>query len=170
MAKWQQGCAEHHFSLGTRTRYPWEPALEAGMLVLSRSEGDGITFPDLELKVQVLRITGNRVQVGIDADPKIRALRSELASSDLGESYSRTSKKAHSQMQAQSEIQNQINALQQTLDIAQQQLNRGEPKRAERTLEQFHLPGSVTKVSEPGPGYNIQKSSESAASGEQLAC
>jgi carbon storage regulator CsrA len=140
------------------------------MLVLSRSEGEGITFPDMDLKVQVLRITGNRVQVGVDADPKIRALRSELASSDLGQKYARTTSKKQGKTQACCEIQSQINALQQTLDIAQQQLDRGEPKRAVWTLEQFHLSGSVTKVSEPSPGYSVAKSDGAVAPGEQLAC
>ncbi len=140
------------------------------MLVLSRSEGEGITFPDLDLKVQVLRITGNRVQVGIDADPKIRALRSELASSDLGQKYARTSKKSQNQTQAQSEIQNQINSLQQTLDIAQQQLDRGEAKRAEWTLEQFHVAGNVTKVSEAIPSYSISQPATAVAPEQQLAC
>ncbi len=140
------------------------------MLVLSRSEGEGITFPDMDLKVQVLRITGTRVQVGIDADPKIRALRSELTSSDLGQKYARTINNNHGKTQAFCEIQSHINALQQMLDIAQQQLDRGEPKRAGWTLEQFHLSGSVIKVSEPGPGYTFVNSAGAITPEEQLAC
>jgi carbon storage regulator CsrA len=139
--------------------------MEAEMLVLSRSEGEGVTFPDLDLKVQVLRITGNRVQVGIDAHPKIRALRSELASSDLGKKYSHSV----SQPQECCEIQNQINALQQTLDIAQQQLDRGELKRAEWTLEQFHMPSSAARVSEPQTSYTVNQQKPSLAE-QQLAC
>jgi len=136
------------------------------MLVLSRSEGEGITFPDMDLKVKVLRISGNRVQVGIDADPKIRALRSELASSDLGQKYAPHNRET----QVCCELQNQINALQQTLDIAQQQLDRGESKRAEWTLEQFHMPRSVSKVSETGASYYVKPQVEPAVPEQQLAC
>jgi carbon storage regulator CsrA len=140
------------------------------MLVLSRSEGEGITFPDMDLKVQVLRITGNRVQVGIDAAPKIRALRSELASSDLGQKYARTTNNKLGKTQACCELQSQINALQQTLDIAQQQLDRGELKRAESTLEQVNVAANVTKVSEPAPSYSTKQPITVLAAEQHLAC
>jgi len=140
------------------------------MLVLSRSEGEGITFPDMDLKVKVLRITGNRVQVGIDADPKIRALRSELASSDLVQKYSQDYSPSNCKPQDYCDLQNQINALQQTLHIAQQQLDRGESKRAEWTLEQLHLPRSVAKVSEAEASYCVKPLVEPASPEQQLAC
>ena len=140
------------------------------MLVLSRSEGEGITFPDMDLKVKVLRITGNRVQVGIDADPKIRALRSELASSDLGQKPSQKYSHYTREPEVCCDLQNQINALQQTLDIAQQQLDRGESNRAEWTLEQLHMPRSVSKVSEAGANYCVKPQVEPASPEQQLAC
>jgi len=140
------------------------------MLVLSRSEGEGITFPDMDLKVKVLRITGNRVQVGIDADPKIRALRSELTSSDLGERYSKKCSQYNREPEVCCDLQNQINALQQTLDIAQQQLDRGESNRAEWTLEQMHMPRRVSKVSEAGASYCVKPIVEPVSPEQQLAC
>jgi len=140
------------------------------MLVLSRSEGEGITFPDMDLKVKVLRITGNRVQIGIDADPKIRALRSELASSDLGQKPSQKYSQYTCEPEVCCDLQNQINALQQTLDIAQQQLDRGESNRAEWTLKQLHMPRSVSKVSEAGANYCVKPLVTPVVNEQQLAC
>lgn len=48
------------------------------MLVLSRNEGDGITLPELGVAVEILKIQGNRVQVGVHASKDICILRSEL--------------------------------------------------------------------------------------------
>ena len=48
------------------------------MLVLSRSEKQGIVFPGLGITVEILDAGGKRVKVGIDAPPEIRVLRSEL--------------------------------------------------------------------------------------------
>jgi carbon storage regulator len=48
------------------------------MLVLSRHAGDGISFPDLDLAVEIVKIQGSRVQVGVKAPKDIQILRSEL--------------------------------------------------------------------------------------------
>lgn len=49
------------------------------MLVLSRREDDKILFPSLGISVQILRVDGNKVRVGIDAPRDVRVLRHELA-------------------------------------------------------------------------------------------
>lgn len=48
------------------------------MLVLSRREDDKIVFPNLGIRVQVLRIAGGKVRIGVDAPPEIKVLRHEL--------------------------------------------------------------------------------------------
>lgn len=48
------------------------------MLVLSRRESEKIFFPDLGISLEIVRIKGNIVRVGIDAPPEIRVLRGEL--------------------------------------------------------------------------------------------
>ena len=48
------------------------------MLVLSRKEGQEILFPNLGITVEVLRVKGNNVRIGVDAPRSIRILRSEL--------------------------------------------------------------------------------------------
>lgn len=49
------------------------------MLVLSRGPAEKIVFPNLGITLEVLRVKGNRVRVGIQAPPNVVALRHELA-------------------------------------------------------------------------------------------
>ncbi len=49
------------------------------MLVLSRGQTDKIVFPNLDITIEVLRIEGNRVRVGINAPKDISVLRHEIA-------------------------------------------------------------------------------------------
>ncbi len=48
------------------------------MLVLSRRQSEKIFFPDLGISLEIVRIKGNVVRVGIDAPQEIRVLRGEL--------------------------------------------------------------------------------------------
>ena len=48
------------------------------MLVLSRKPQQEIMIPGLNIRITVLRIGGNRVQLGIDAPPGIQITRPEL--------------------------------------------------------------------------------------------
>ena len=47
------------------------------MLVLSRKAGETI-YIDGQIKVTVVRISGNRVRIGIDAPSQMRIVRNEL--------------------------------------------------------------------------------------------
>lgn len=49
------------------------------MLVLSRKEDDKILFPNLGITVQILRVEGSKVRVGVDAPRDVKILRHELA-------------------------------------------------------------------------------------------
>lgn len=51
------------------------------MLVLSRKSGESLLIGN-SIEITILRISGNRVSVGIHADPKVRVLRSELSHHD----------------------------------------------------------------------------------------
>jgi len=49
------------------------------MLVLSRSSRQKIVFPGLGITIEVLRIAGRRVRIGIDAPTDVTVHRSEVA-------------------------------------------------------------------------------------------
>jgi carbon storage regulator CsrA len=49
------------------------------MLVLSRRSNDSIYFPELDITIEVLRINGASVRVGIEAPIEVSILRGELA-------------------------------------------------------------------------------------------
>jgi len=49
------------------------------MLVLSRQPNEKILFPNLGISVQVLRVAGNRVRIGVDAPRDVEILREEVA-------------------------------------------------------------------------------------------
>jgi len=50
------------------------------MLVLSRRESEKVLFPHLGITVEVLKIKGNCIRLGIDAPPEMEVIREELAS------------------------------------------------------------------------------------------
>jgi carbon storage regulator CsrA len=52
------------------------------MLVLSRREQESIVFPKLGIRVQVTRVKGKAVSIGIDAPGEVRVLRGELFDQD----------------------------------------------------------------------------------------
>jgi len=49
------------------------------MLVLSRRLKDKVVFPNLGITVEILKIAGNQIRLGIDAPPEIQVLRHEIA-------------------------------------------------------------------------------------------
>ena len=49
------------------------------MLVLSRGNRERIVFPSLGISIEIIKIAGNRVRVGIDAPSDIAVHRSEVA-------------------------------------------------------------------------------------------
>jgi len=100
------------------------------MLVLSRGPTDKIVFPNLDITVEILRIAGNRVRVGINAPKDVRVLRHELAdeqSSGAGTS-TRTSHLSHV-------FRNRLNTANLALHLLQRQLDAGLAEEAETTLQ-----------------------------------
>ena len=49
------------------------------MLVLSRRQDDKIVFPNLGITVEILKIAGRSVRMGVEAPSDVRVLRHELA-------------------------------------------------------------------------------------------
>jgi carbon storage regulator CsrA len=54
------------------------------MLVLSRGQNDKVVFPSLGITVEILRVLGSRVRIGIEAPKDIPVLRDEVAAKDNG--------------------------------------------------------------------------------------
>ena len=52
------------------------------MLVLSRGRNDKVVFPTLGITVEILRLAGTKVRLGIDAPRDIPVLREEIANKD----------------------------------------------------------------------------------------
>ena len=51
------------------------------MLVLSRRENQSIVFPSLDIRVDVIRVAGKVVRIGVEAPREVRVLRGELTES-----------------------------------------------------------------------------------------
>lgn len=51
------------------------------MLVLSRKEDQTIIFPNLGISIEIVRVQGNKVSVGVEAPKTIRVVRGELQKS-----------------------------------------------------------------------------------------
>ncbi|MCU0710260.1 MAG: carbon storage regulator [Pirellula sp.] len=124
------------------------------MLVLARQEGDGVTFPDLSIEVEILKIHGNRVQLGVHASRDITVLRSELVEEP-------TIQEANSSAASTRVIslRNKIREVAVQLAVARAQLERGDVDAAEGTLRSMR-PLDTTKtvaashVSEPAVAYH----------------
>ena len=52
------------------------------MLVLSRRENQKIVFPSLDISIDVLRVSGKVVRIGVDAPREVPVLREELAGAE----------------------------------------------------------------------------------------
>ncbi|WP_182866452.1 response regulator [Rhodopirellula sp. JC639] len=60
------------------------------MLVISRRLNESVQFPNLGITVTLLKNTGSRIRLGIDAPSEVEILRSELAGGELAGGDSRT--------------------------------------------------------------------------------
>lgn len=126
------------------------------MLVLSRGPQDKIVFPNLGITVEILRVDGHRVRVGVDAPKDIRILRHELTETLNGELQSEAEREAESKRTH--ELRNRLNGAQLSLSLMEKQLDRGMHDEALASLhsaihEIDQLDGSAkTKASDDSVG------------------
>jgi carbon storage regulator CsrA len=103
------------------------------MLVLSRGRDEQIVFPNLGITVQILRITGNKVRVGVEAPAQVRVLRHEIAAEkgllDAPLTLLQTAE------QLPHDVRNRLNAAGLALHLSQKQLQAGLVTQAESTLQ-----------------------------------
>lgn len=98
------------------------------MLVLSRVEGQSISFPELAMAIEVLKVSRTRVQLGVKAIDRIRVLRTELMESESKISNDLDAEARHL-------LRNRINAIGLAMAISQRHLERGDYDHAEAALE-----------------------------------
>jgi carbon storage regulator CsrA len=120
------------------------------MLVVSRKQNQTVVFPNLGISVEILRIAGKAVSVGIQAPDNVRILRGELAGSlppsldratevnnataagllaetPAGELTAEQSRAAHT-------MRNQLNKATLALHLVRKQLQAGKLQDAEQTV------------------------------------
>ncbi len=109
------------------------------MLVLSRRQDDKIVFPRLGITVEILKIAGRCVRIGVDAPPDVRVLRHELAQ---GQDLAHEPAQQPSGKSRDHELRNRLNKATVGIQLAQKQLEVGHLDDADRTmarvLTEFH--------------------------------
>lgn len=101
------------------------------MLILSRRPHEQIVFPTLNIKIDILRIQGSTVRLGVDAPRTIPVLRGELeAGNDLVPPPTSSSTKP-----SRHELRGRLNTATIALYLAQRQFQTGHSRDAEATLQ-----------------------------------
>lgn len=99
------------------------------MLVLSRRPSEKVVFPSLGISVEILRVSGKAVSVGIEAPRDVRILRDELPDIDPVEPA------VDRQREVRHALRNRLHAANLALHLARKQLQVGRATDAESTLE-----------------------------------
>jgi carbon storage regulator len=74
----------HHICyISNKTIHPGHPERRGSMLVLSRKQNERIRVGE-SVVVTVVRVSGDKVRIGIEAPPHVRVLRDELEDDTLG--------------------------------------------------------------------------------------
>jgi carbon storage regulator CsrA len=98
------------------------------MLILSRKQNQRILFPNLEITVEILRVSGSAVRVGVEAPAHVRVLREEVADGPELEGITEASRtRRHI-------LRNRMNTANLALHLAQKHLNHHRYEDAEKTL------------------------------------
>lgn len=104
------------------------------MLVLSRRENDKIVFPNLGITVEVLRVAGRSVRLGVKAPSQVRVLRHELAG-DEAEGLDAVAAAVTPGRLSDHELRNRLNKATLGLSLVQQYLDMGHATAADTELE-----------------------------------
>ena len=109
------------------------------MLVLSRKENEKVIFPHLGVALQVLRVGGGKVRVGIEAPDEVSVIRYEIASADQLAEFSE--KLQQSAGELTHEVRNRLHTALLGLHVAQKQIEQNQHVDAEETIQ--HLIASL---------------------------
>lgn len=112
------------------------------MLVVSRKQNQSVVFPTLGIRVEILRMAGKTVRVGVEAPEEIQILRGELidtesSSSDdsmPGKSKADDASSSERAKQEQHDLRNRLNRANLAMKLLQKQLSMGQIDDAESSL------------------------------------
>lgn len=105
------------------------------MLVLSRRPHQSVVFPTLGISVQIVRIDGQTVRIGVEAPRSIPVLRDEISPHDATPEPPEPAPGALDPKVVH-RLRGRLNTASMGLYLAQQQLGRGLTEAAEGTLDQ----------------------------------
>ncbi len=133
------------------------------MLVVSRKQNQSVVFPSLGIRVEILRIAGKTIRVGVEAPDSVQILRGELSGTPCSDGdHSGTdesaSKEAH-------ELRNRLNKANLAMQLLQKQLAAGSVEGAEKSLEialqtfsEIEQTASALRTVAATPGFKQPKS------------
>jgi carbon storage regulator CsrA len=130
------------------------------MLVLSRKENEKVLFPHLGIAIQILRVGGGKVRLGIEAPGDVSIVRQEIASAEqLAEFAERLKRSAQGASHA---VRNRLHATLLGLCLVEKQLARNLIHDAEETLQQLmtelqSLDSELGGGRRPAPGASRRK-------------
>jgi len=102
------------------------------MLVLSRKENEKVLFPNLGIAMQILRVGGGKVRLGIEAPDSVSVVRNEIASDQQLAEFSERLKGAAKN--SNHEVRNRLHATLLGLALVHKQLSYNLVDDAEETL------------------------------------
>jgi carbon storage regulator CsrA len=104
------------------------------MLVLSRKPQETVVFPNLGITLEIVRIAGGKVRVGIDAPPDIAVLRGELVDRIGNEVGPSESQSDETKKTPNHQLRNRLHTARLGLKLLEKQLAAGMIDEAEETL------------------------------------
>lgn len=120
------------------------------MLVLSRGQNDKVVFPTLGITVEILRLVGSRVRLGIEAPKHVPILRNELAGS--GASPRDTAAVSPAPADLSHSQRNRLQKAILGLRLLERMLESGQAEEAESMIFQiFNELKSIEEESAPAP-------------------
>jgi carbon storage regulator CsrA len=105
------------------------------MLVLSRRKGEKIVFPAIGVQLELLKIQGSTVRLGIEAPRHIKVLRDELSSTEADRHGADEAIAADGSARLSHDLRNKLNAAGLALQLVQRQLELGQAENAESTVQ-----------------------------------
>ena len=134
------------------------------MLVLSRKQDQKVTFPGLGITVQILRVKGSSVRLGVDAPMEVRIIRDEL--DDGGPE--KPPPRAHVIRLPQTlrhELRNELNSLSIALHLFKQEVDSGYHDDSEATFDKLveHIESLSSSQALSREGMSADEMTESTA-------